>query len=85
MANARRIPAYVHHKPSGQARVRINGKDNYLGIYGTPESKDQYDELISKWVIGAEPGKTTKLTTLLAAWWAAGNEIASTDKVSLSV
>lgn len=70
MAKARRIPAYVHHKPSGQARVRINGKDHYLGPYGSPESKLKYDDLISTLVIEGQPTATTKLTTLLAAWWA---------------
>jgi len=69
MAKARRIPAYVHHKASGQARVRIDGKDHYLGVYGSPESKIKYDDLIGKLVIGAEPAKATKLTTVLAAWW----------------
>lgn len=40
------VPSYCLHKPSGQARVRINGKDYYLGKYGSPESHDLYDELI---------------------------------------
>jgi glycerophosphoryl diester phosphodiesterase len=35
----RRITAYVHHKPSGQARVRINSKDHYLGLLGSPEEE----------------------------------------------
>ena len=70
MARARRIPAYVRHKASGQARVRINGKDHYLGPYGSPESKLKYDDLISTLVIAGEPTATTKLSTLLAAWWA---------------
>jgi len=25
------ITAYQRHKPSGQARVRLNGRDHYLG------------------------------------------------------
>jgi hypothetical protein len=29
--SARRIPTYRHHKPSGQARVIINGKHHYVG------------------------------------------------------
>ncbi|HIF30926.1 MAG: hypothetical protein ABGX22_19950 [Pirellulaceae bacterium] len=70
MAKKRRIPAYVHHKASGQARVRIHNKDHYLGPYGSPESKLKYDDLISSLVIDGEPTKTTKLSTLLAAWWA---------------
>ena len=69
MAKNRRIPAYVHHKPTGQARVRIAGKDHYLGKFGSPESHEKYDELIAEFVIDAEPSSSTTLTALLAAWW----------------
>ena len=34
----RKIPSYGRHKASGQAVVCINGRDVYLGKYGTPES-----------------------------------------------
>ena len=43
----RRRPAYLLHKATGQARVRIDGKDCYLGVYGSPESRERYDELIA--------------------------------------
>ncbi len=69
MAKSRRIPAYVHHKPTGQARVRINGRDHYLGKYGSPESHERYDELISELVIDVEPASCKTLTAVLAAWW----------------
>jgi hypothetical protein len=36
------------HKPSGQARVRIHGRDFYLGPFGSPESRDEYDCLVAK-------------------------------------
>ena len=39
MPNAPRIPAYCLHKASGQAVVRLNGRDVYLGGHDTPESK----------------------------------------------
>jgi hypothetical protein len=42
-------PAYTLHKPTGQARVRIGQRDYYLGEYGSPESRDQYDALIAEW------------------------------------
>jgi integrase len=70
MARNRRIPAYVHHKPTGQARVRINGKDHYLGKFGSPESHERYDELIAELVLDAEPSRSLTLTAVLAAWWA---------------
>ena len=44
-------PGYWSHKPSGQAYVRIDGKDHYLGPYDSAESRDRYDELIREWVV----------------------------------
>lgn len=45
-----RKPGYLLHKPTGQARVRIEGKDHYLGQYGSDESRDRYDELVAIWL-----------------------------------
>jgi integrase len=44
----RKPPSYLHHKPTGQARVRINGRDYYLGAYGSPESQEAYREFLRK-------------------------------------
>ena len=44
----RRVPAYREHKPSGQARVIIDGKQIYLGRFGTPESWEKYNVLVSE-------------------------------------
>jgi integrase len=44
-----RIPKYSHHKATGQARVCIDGKDHYLGAYGTAVSKRRYRALIADW------------------------------------
>ena len=46
----RRKPVYSLHKSSGQARVRIDGREVYLPVYGSPESLARYDELILKWL-----------------------------------
>lgn len=43
-----RPPSYRRHA-SGQGVVRLNGKDFYLGSYGTPESRQTYDRLIAEW------------------------------------
>ncbi len=45
----RSVPRYCRHKASGQARVRVNGKDIYLGVYGSPESHRRYADLIADW------------------------------------
>ena len=50
MARARKIPAYTLHTPSGQARVRINGKDHYLGPHKSEASRKKYDRLIAKYL-----------------------------------
>ena len=42
----RKPPKYSRHRASGHAKVRINGKDHYLGEYGSDESKRLYDELL---------------------------------------
>lgn len=34
----KKVPTYGHHKPSGQARVYINGRSFYLGKFGAEES-----------------------------------------------
>jgi len=50
----KRKPAYTLHKPTGQARVRIKGKDFYLGEFGSPESRDNYDDQIAEWQRGRD-------------------------------
>ncbi|MDA1212757.1 MAG: hypothetical protein O2955_09565, partial [Planctomycetota bacterium] len=52
-------PSYSFHKPSGQARCRIDGKDYYLGPYGSQKSRDEYDELIGEWLSKQEVSKVT--------------------------
>ncbi|QEL17137.1 tyrosine-type recombinase/integrase [Limnoglobus roseus] len=46
-----RIPAYCLHKPTGQAYVALseNGKRRtiYLGVWGTPQSRRRYAEVIA--------------------------------------
>lgn len=39
-------PSYSLHRPSGQARCRINGRDHYLGEFDSPASRERYDDLI---------------------------------------
>jgi hypothetical protein len=48
MPRSKSVPAYFLHKPTGQARVRINGTDIYLGKYGSPESRTQYARVIAE-------------------------------------
>jgi hypothetical protein len=58
MANTslRKISSYALHESSGQARVRIDGKDHYLGQYNSPESHESYARLIADWAAASSVG-----------------------------
>lgn len=47
-----RVPSYRRHKPTGQARVTLGGKDFYLGKYGTRDSREAYQRLIGEYLAG---------------------------------
>ena len=66
-----RVPGYLLHKPTGQARVRINGKDHWLGKHGSPESHQQYAELIEEFVSGNEimPTHDYTVSQVIALFW----------------
>lgn len=74
--SSNRLPQIVHHKASGQARVRINGRDHYLGKFGTPESVENYARVLAEHSRGGavapidppQPGELT-VTELIAAYW----------------
>lgn len=63
-----KIPAYRMHRPTGQAVVRLDGKDHYLGKYGTPESHEKYARVTAEWrdgrVVGASARKSRRPMTL---------------------
>jgi integrase len=46
---SKRTPSYCLHKATGQAVVRIDGRDYYLGKYDSPESRAEYNRLIAEW------------------------------------
>ncbi len=46
---ARRTPTYRLHKARGCAVVTIDGKNHYLGPYGSPQSCSRYEKLIEEW------------------------------------
>ena len=41
-------PKYRQYKPKNLAVVRIDGKDHYLGPYGSPESWEKYHRLLAE-------------------------------------
>lgn len=50
---SKRPPKYGLHKPSGQARVTLNGRTIYLGRHGSPESRQRYADLITDYQAGS--------------------------------
>ncbi|WP_010585455.1 tyrosine-type recombinase/integrase [Schlesneria paludicola] len=50
---AKRVPSYRHNKTSGRAVVTINGRDIYLGPYGSIESHEAYGRVIAQHSSGA--------------------------------
>lgn len=48
MARPRSWPPRVTRHASGQARVKIDGKDHYLGLYGSEEAQRRYADLLAR-------------------------------------
>src|SRR5262245_41766442 len=71
-----RVPHYGLHRPTGQARVIIAGRQHYLGKYGSPESWEKYHRLIAErlnqpTVLEVAPASVGDLMVveLIAAYW----------------
>lgn len=48
----RKDPKYRHHKARNLGVVRIDGKDYYLGRFGSEESRAKYHRLLADWRAG---------------------------------
>jgi hypothetical protein len=46
----RKIPSYRLHKARNRAVVTLDGRNHYLGPFGSPESREEYDRLIGEWL-----------------------------------
>jgi integrase len=74
LANA--LPKYRKHRASGKAVVTFNGRDHYLGPYGTKASRVEYDRLISEFLATGRRGTAEEaradqitVTELIAHYW----------------
>jgi integrase len=67
-------PSYTLHKPTGQAYVRLHGKCQYLGKYGTPASIARYERFIAEWLAATNAADANTVVELCAAYldWASG-------------
>jgi len=66
MSKSLRKPSLLFHKSTGQARVRIDGRDHYLGKYGSPETQARYDLLVSDWLRNKSIDRSTLTVDELA-------------------
>ena len=57
-AKSPRVPKYRLHKTTGLAKVRLSGRDVYLGQYGTPESRTKYRKVVAEWLASARQEPT---------------------------
>ena len=44
------LPQVRLHSGSGHARVRINGTEHWLGLFGSPEARAAYDRLLAEYL-----------------------------------
>jgi hypothetical protein len=61
MARPRSVPRLARHKASDQAVVAINGRDHYLGPFGSPEAQEKYDWLIAEWLSSGRQSMTVRI------------------------
>lgn len=68
-ANAAQDPKYRHYKPKNLGVVRIDGRDIYLGKYGTPESWEKYHRVLAeryaRGPVGAPSGQAAPQSEVL--------------------
>jgi len=69
-----KTPSYRLHRSTGQAVVTIAGRDHYLGVHGTVQSRDAYDRLIAEWLANGRMLKQQAVggltvAELAAAYW----------------
>jgi integrase len=43
------VPSYRHHRARNLAVVTVDGRDYYLGAYGSPDSHRKYEALVRSW------------------------------------
>ncbi|WP_020476580.1 hypothetical protein [Zavarzinella formosa] len=71
-----KTPSYRFHKARNCAVVTINGRDHYLGEFGSPESHEEYHRLVAEFlsakrnpVPDIDPASPLTVTELIAAYW----------------
>ncbi|MCA8953508.1 MAG: site-specific integrase [Planctomycetes bacterium] len=67
------FPSYLLHAATGQAFVRIEGQNHYLGKHGTAESREAYERVVLEWKahgrVLRRVDPTMSVAALVAAYW----------------
>lgn len=58
-SNTPRVPSYRLHKARGCAVVTLDGRNVYLGPYGSPESRAKYNRLVAEYLRRGSVGQPT--------------------------
>lgn len=58
-------PSYSLHRATGQAKVRIDGKDHYLGVHDSPQSHLRYQKLMANWRLDQQAQEADPFTITL--------------------
>jgi integrase len=76
MSRPRKWPPTIQlHKPSGQARCRIDGRDVYLGRHGSPEAAAEYARVVAECERTRTPPASRSaapcrsVADVVAEWW----------------
>jgi integrase len=75
---SKRKPSLRLHKPSKQAVVTIDGKDHYLGPWGSRWAQIEYDRLIGEWAASGGVGKAADRAVTVAELVLAYRKFANT-------
>lgn len=85
-----RTPSYRLHRPSGRAVVTLSGRDVYLGIHGSPESRDAYSRVVAEWLAGGrhlrpQTGSVVTVAEIVCAYVKAGENRDGRDSRALPI
>ncbi|QOV90203.1 hypothetical protein [Humisphaera borealis] len=74
------IPKYSRHQ-RGQAFVKVDGRQIWLGRYGDPASREKYDRFVAQWLANGRvllplvaPAPTSTVRNLLVPYWSWAKE-----------
>lgn len=59
-AGKKTVPSMLRHIRSGQARVRIGGRDYYLGVWGSAAAESKYRAVVAEFLRSGSPPSSSR-------------------------